>query len=160
MASHAHRRKCNRDVKPHVLSVRFPNKKKSQIRNSSLCLLQVDLRTDQLVATLVWPLERYGCIAELQQLGHDALVRNSCVLHTWQQTKMPSNLTWSEPLAPVTLTTVRPPPLLPSALQVLLILLPPGPAAAIGCEAGLFDDWHAVLGKAGPHSCAQSSSGQ
>ncbi|DBA89655.1 TPA: hypothetical protein ACH3X2_004547 [Trebouxia sp. C0005] len=34
---------------------------------------QVDLQTDQLVATLVWPLERYGCIAALQQLGHDAL---------------------------------------------------------------------------------------
>lgn len=36
--------------------------------------VQVDLQTTQLVSRLVWPLERYGCIAELAQLGHDALV--------------------------------------------------------------------------------------
>lgn len=56
----------------------------------------MDLQTDQLVATLVWPLERYGCIAKLQQLGHDALVRRSCALHACQQTKMPSNLTYGQ----------------------------------------------------------------
>ncbi len=85
-ASHAHRRKSSRDVKPCQVS----EKRKSQICNSSLRLLQVDLQTDQLVATLVWPLERYGCIAELQQLGDDALVRHCFVLHACQQTKSPA----------------------------------------------------------------------
>ncbi len=44
---------------------------------------QVDLRADHLVAMLVWPLERYDCIAELQQLGHDALVSSRMYLGRW-----------------------------------------------------------------------------
>ncbi len=71
--------------------------------------MQVDLQTDQLVATLVWPLERYGCIAELQQLGHDALVRHSCVLHACQQLKCQATSHMVR-LRPVTLTTIHPPP--------------------------------------------------
>lgn len=58
-----------------------------------LCCVQVDFRIRHLVAEMVWPLKRYACIAELQQLGRDGLVRLVCklqlhhtilgVVHAW-----------------------------------------------------------------------------